>query len=141
MGNHFRRILCAGLTLLVVAGCGGPKRGAVNGKATLDGQPVEDGTISFVSTASPPGPSAWGKIAAGSYSIPAGEGPGVGPVKVEVRWSRKTGKKTPAVAPAPAGAMIEETIEAVPPKYNVKSELKAEIKPGANKLNFELKSN
>jgi len=35
---------------------------------------------------------------------------------------------------------VEQTIEAVPAKYNYKSELKQELKAGDNKLNFELTS-
>jgi len=36
--------------------------------------------------------------------------------------------------------MVEETIEAVPAKYNYKSELKQELKSGDNNINFEVTS-
>ena len=126
--------------LVVAAGCGGSNRAAVTGEVTLDGQPVEGGTISFIPADGAAGPPAWGKIEAGRYSIPAREGPPPGTSRVEIRWTRKTGRKLPAVPPAPPGEMIEETVEAVPARYNARSELKAEVQGGKNTFDFKLKS-
>ena len=125
-----------GMLLVAIVGCGRSNRAAVDGHVTLDGKPVEDGTISFI----PPGEShlaAWGKIKAGSYSIPARNGPALGTSQVEVRWPRKTGRKLPALPPAPA---TDEVAEAIPDCYNKQSKLKAEIKPGANQVDFDLKT-
>jgi len=119
-----------------IPGCGPGDRASVSGKVTLDGHAVEDGVISFVGGKGG-SDSAWSKIQDGSYAIAAGKGPALGANRVEIRWSRKTGKKLPAVPPAPAS---EEVAEAVPERYNTKSELKADIKPGANELNYDLKS-
>ncbi|MFH1924018.1 MAG: hypothetical protein ABIP48_29540 [Planctomycetota bacterium] len=123
--------------LVVIAGCDGSNRAGVTGEVTLDGQPVEDGTISFVPSG---GAAAWGDIKGGRYSISAAEGPGVGTSRVEIRWDRKTGKKSPAVPPAPPDTMIEETEEAVPARYNAESELKAEVKSGKNTFDFKLEA-
>ena len=73
------------------------------------------------------------------YAIPAATGPSFGIARVEVRWLRKTGKRLPTIPPAPPGT-IEETIEALPARYNSQSELKAEITPGENQVSFDLKS-
>ena len=118
-------ILCLGLAALltVVVGCGGAKRGAVSGQITLDGKPVDGGEIRFIPTAGMP---AWAEIVKGRYAIRASAGPSVGAARVEIRWSRKTGKHFPAIPPAPPNAMIEETIEAIPARYNLHSELTAQ---------------
>ncbi len=127
------------LLLFVAAGCGSNRAG-VGGEVTLDGQPIEGGTISFIPTDSAAGPSAWGKIEGGRYSIDAREGPAVGASRVEIRWARKTGKKIPARAPAPPKSFTEVRREAVPVRYNAQSELRVEIERGNNTFDFALKS-
>jgi hypothetical protein len=127
--------------LVVTVGCGGTNRGAVSGEVTLDGEPVDGGTVTFTPAGGGAADAAaWAKIEGGRYSISAAEGPGVGTSRVEIRWDRKTGKQIPAVPPAPPDTMIDETAEAIPPRYNTRSELKAEVKPGDNTFDFELKS-
>ncbi len=134
MGKSVWLVLAA---LATIAGCGGSERSAVSGKVLLDSQPVEEGTISFVPTGKSTGQPVWGKIQSGSYAIPAKEGPSNGAYRVEIRWPRKTGKKLPALAPFPES---DEHVEAIPTRFNSESELTAEIKPGNNLLDFELKS-
>lgn len=125
-------------TLIVAAmGCGVANRAAVDGYVTLDGRPVKDGSISFIPVDGNHGRAAWDKIEAGRYSISVKQGPAVGTNQVEIRWPRTTGKMLPAVPPAPAS---EQIVEAIPARYNGQSELKAEIKPGQNEVNFLLKS-
>jgi len=128
--------------LLCLSGCGssGPPRGSVQGKVTLDGQPVEQGTITFLPTGGTTGPSAGGVITGGQYSIEEDKGPVAGKSRVEIRWERKTGKKVPAGSPSPPGTMIDQVAEAIPAKYNSKSTLEKEIKEGDNTLDFELTS-
>ena len=125
---------------VVTAGCGGSNRAEVTGEVTLDGAPVDGGTISFIPTGDTTGPPAWGKIEAGRYSIPACEGPAVGANRVEIRWTRNTGRKIPSIPPAPPDTMIEEIVEAVPARYNSQSELEANVQPGENAFDFTLQS-
>jgi len=142
--SMIRRNLCwmpLAALLVVTVGCTGSKQAAVTGEVTLDGDPVDGGTINFIPTGGDTaGVTAWGKIEGGRYSIPASEGPAVGPNRVEIRWDRKTGKTIPAVPPAPPDTMIEETAQAVPARYNTESELKAEVKSGKNTFDFKLES-
>ncbi len=126
------------ILLAATVGCSG--RASVSGNVTLDGQPIDGGTISFIPADNAKVSAAWGKIEGGRYSIRAGEGPGIGPHRVEIRWSRKTGRKIPALPPASPNEIIEQVMEAVPTQYNAQSELKAEIKAGENTVNFELQS-
>ena len=122
--------------LLLLPGCNGGQRGEVSGQVTLNGEPVENGMIAFIPTADRDAPSAWTKIIDGHYQIPAIQGPGVGPCRVEIRWAKKTGRQIPAVPPA--GPVIEETREVVPQRYNLQSELEADIQAGENVADFKL---
>lgn len=133
-----RGIMGAGLVALLIAlvGCGGAKRGAVSGQVTLDGIPVDGGEIRFLPSAGTP---AWAEIVQGRYTIHAAKGPSLGMARVEVCWSRKTGKRRPTVPPAGPGT-IEETVEAIPTRYNRDSKLQADVKPGDNQFDFALRS-
>ena len=125
------------LFLTVTIGCGQSNRAAVSGQVSFDGKAVADGAISFVPAGDNPGLPAWGKIQAGRYSIPTNTGPALGTNRVEIRWTRKTGRLRPAHGPMPPE---EEFEEAIPARYNSHSELKAEIKHGDNRFDFALHS-
>jgi hypothetical protein len=127
-----------GLTVLclasLVAGCGGTDQLEVQGTVSYDGQPVKAGAIAFVPAANQ-GLSAGGTVLDGKYHIPAHIGPKTGAYRVEIRWAKPTGKKIKSET----GATLELTEEGLPAKYNDQSELTAELKPGSNTVNFDLK--
>jgi hypothetical protein len=128
--------------LLSGSGCGddtGPQRAEVEGQVTLDGAPIEKGSIAFYPVEGTTGPSAGGTVENGRYGIPAGEGPVVGTNRVQINAPRKTGRQV-ADAMGDPGAMTDEIVEAVPPRYNTQSELKREVKPDKNVFDFELTS-
>lgn len=138
--SEIRRALVT-VAILCAAGCGtssGPIRGAVSGEVTLDGAPIDDGVITFIPTGATQGAPAGTSIAAGRYSLDAGQGPTVGTHRVEIVANRKTGKKLPAIAPATGE--VEEVEQYLPARYNTQSELKAEIKVGTNTAPFPLTS-
>ena len=139
-----------GVTLAVLScllavmgtGCGapsGPGRVNVYGTITMDGQPVPDGTISFIPARETVGPTAGATITKGYYEINQ-NGPTVGKYRIEIKAVRKTGKQIPAGTPAPPGTMIDEIEHYIPAKYNTKTELEITFKPGSNKANFDLTS-
>jgi hypothetical protein len=128
--------IAIGMCLATLAGCRGENRAAVEGKVTLDGTAI-DGAINFVSTDGKSVAGASGEIRAGHYSFSAARGPVVGTYRVEVRSVRKTGKVHRAPPPA---NQIEEWADIIPVRYNSQSELKAEIKPGENQVDFDLKT-
>lgn len=147
--NHCRfhrplALVLSGLSIAVLAnGCGsqsGLERPAVSGAVLLDGKPIESGTISFVPAPGSKGPAAGGIIKTGKYSIADGNGAAVGTARVEIHSSKMTGKMIKVGSPMPPGTMIEETVEAVPAKYNTDSTLTVDIKAGANTHDFDLKS-
>jgi hypothetical protein len=122
----------------LLAGCGSPVT-TIKGKVTLDDEPLEQGSISFVPSAGTKGPLTGAVIANGQYAIES-KTPMSGTYKVEISLARKTGKKIPVPPPAPAGTMVDQVAEAIPAKYNTESTLTREVKAAHNEFDFDLKS-
>src|SRR4029078_4818354 len=87
---------------------------------TLDGHPVDGGTIAFVA-AGGQSVNASGRIEGGKYDIPAPEKFAPGTYKDEIDWLQPTGK---AVAnKSDPGTTREETKQVIPLEYNRQSKL------------------
>jgi hypothetical protein len=135
--NVIARLTIVALTALFL-GCSATGQAEVRGKVSLDGQPVEDGTISFIPKTGSQNQAAWAPIKAGEFVVDGSQGLAIGASRVEIRAPRRTGKILPS---SMGGTEPEyEMQEAIPPRYNSASQLTAEVKPGANELNFDLKS-
>lgn len=127
------------LAALFVAGCGGkegPPREPISGVVTLDGRPLEKGLITFT-------PEAGGDLVVsglvvdGAFALPRAEGPGLGPHRVDV-WSKKATGRTLKDRNDPDNP-VAETVEQIPARYNVRSELKADVLPGGdNRFTYDL---
>jgi hypothetical protein len=142
MKTMFRCFCLAGLSLAVL-GCGsdpaykGDSRVPLSGRVTLDGDPIDGGTITFI-PADGKQRVAGGSIVNGMYSIPEEKGANQGVYRIEIRWPKPNGKKLPD---SDTGEMKDEVTEAVPPKFNTQSSLTATISAKeANPLDFDLKS-
>jgi hypothetical protein len=135
------RTKLSAILAIAAAGCGGAADGIprepISGSVTFDGQSLDDGQITF-SPASGGEPVVGAVVKDGSFSVARAEGPSPGPHAVKV-WSRKpTGKKVPS--DDVPGTFIEETSEVIPARYNLNSELRAEVVPaGENRFTFDLK--
>ena len=131
---------CLATLITYLGGCGGQPayegspRAAIKGKVTFGGEPVENGAISLIPE-SDKSRRAGGLILKGEYSITEPNGPNLGAYRVEVRWPKATGKK---IVESDSGAEIDEMKEAVPSKFNEKTELTIEIKNGLNEKNWDL---
>ncbi len=145
--NHKR--LALGLLfcmLLVVSGCAGSTRGAVQGKVTWDGDPLEEGEISFIPLDPKLGPTAGAPIRRGEYAIDAARGPVAGKYRVQINAFRKTGRKVwdgmgDEKAPAAQKNFVEEIEAFIPPRYNERSDLRATVEAGkVNHFDWPLKS-
>ena len=133
------RLLFLAAAALALAGCGSSDsdRSRVSGDVSYDGEPVDDGGIAFLPEGG--GTSqvrATGDIRDGHYDLDISRGPYPGKYKVEIYWNKKTGRK---IFSKSGKASKDETKPAIPAKYNEKTELKVEVKPGRNTLNFDLK--
>lgn len=133
--NSFRRHALFLLAGVVFIGCGGgekiPKSCVVSGKITYGGQPVAEGTISFMSgrhVGSTP------LMADGGYLIGENVPPGV--YTVIVNPPQMT--KPPMIGEAPQEMNSSKNI---PEKYRGEgtSTLKVNLKDGENKYDFDLK--
>ena len=130
------RILVVALVGLAI-GCGGGGKGnrstvAVHGKVTLDGKPVEGGTISF-DPKDGKGGSVSAQISGGNYETRVEPG-----LKI-VRVNYPKVLRTEAVYPGSANSpMIDITEEAVPAKYNSASRLEKDLTEVSGDVNFDL---
>jgi hypothetical protein len=128
------RIIGIPLLLLVpfVTGCGGDGLASAHGRVTCDGNAVEDGTIRFLPVDGK-GPTAAIPIHDGSYEVRVA----VGSKRVEIDGRKKVGTRL-ASKGNNSSPMVDDFRQYLPEKYNVKSELTAEIHGGTNELNYEL---
>jgi hypothetical protein len=139
---RFHPISIAGLLALafLASGCSqdtGPRSMRAWGDVSLDGAPVEAGSISFESTddAAP----SQGAIKDGKFDIAADAGPTAGKTYIiKINASKKTGKTIPNIMGdgAPTMDILAETI---PPAFNTKSVIKKTIDADAAKNEFHFK--
>lgn len=125
----------AALGCLVVAGCGDSTRAMVSGTVTLDGQPLDVGTISFIPTGATKGPVAGATIIDGKYRIDPNKGAIIGTNRIVFTGMKKTGRKL-----VDGDETMDEYINVIPPQYSTGSTLVRTIEPGENQCDFELTS-
>lgn len=137
-----------GMAAAAPMGCSGesgPERSAVQGTVSLDGTPIERGTIVFLPQPGVIGPAAGGDIINGQFNLPTDKGPVPGAHQVQIKANRTEGtivnKGVPGAVSGPsAGGSVEKIVMYIPERYNTKSELVETIKSGKNELKFELSS-
>ncbi len=132
---NLRLGLCAALILsFSLAGCGGsiggPELGRVTGVVTLDGAPLPDATVMFQPQNGRP--SFGTTDSSGKYELGYTQG-SAGAVLGENTVFIRT------EIPGPDGQPPVQK-EKLPAKYHNKTELKANVVPGANTFNFDLTS-
>jgi hypothetical protein len=123
-----------GLSLAAwLAGCG-EGTGSVNGTVTFDGQPVANGSITFVRTEGSLVREG-AVIRDGSFQVQVPPGK----YRIELTAQRVKGKKK-QIGFSGEEEEVEITEEMFPERYNTKSELSEEIRSGTHSLNLDLKS-
>ena len=128
-----RGCLCLVWCAVVVYGCGSGTeidRFPVTGTVTLDGAPLDNGTIRLLD---PNGGADGGAIANGTFSLRAT----AGSKRVEIEATQESTKEVEGKE----GTGITQIEHLVPAQYNRNSSLTAEISADEpNELEFELKS-
>lgn len=129
------------LALSFLAGCGeaGGERCSVKGSITLNGVPIETGTIVFEPQGQG-GARGGASIKNGEYEIPIEREMWAGSFVVRVTGFRETGR-TRAPFETLEGEVAEQTVvleELVPRQYNSRSTLDVELASGENEQDFEL---
>jgi hypothetical protein len=127
--------------VFVAAAVSGCSQGAsVQGNVTIDGQPMDGGRIFFLPDGEPNGrPTAHGTLAGGKYCISASEGLKPGKHRVEIVWHKPPPGKE-HLKPGDPGFTTDNLVQTIPKAYNAETTLFEELKAGANRHNFELKS-
>lgn len=130
--SRFASLLIVSVVSLVL-GCGGApkdplKRQPVSGNVTLDGKPMDQGSISFQPVADAGATASGATITAGRYQIPAASGLAPGEYRVVIL------SPEPEV-PRSADEMMnnpstEPRKERVAAKFNQATELKVTVKEG-----------
>lgn len=130
------------LLLLVMTGCGGGiQRVAVEGEVSLDGKPIQKGSILFRPTGTTKGMTAGGEIIDGRYQLSADKGPVVGNNIVEFYADFKTGRKVLLVPHDPGSGSVDEYVQVFPERFNTRSTVQCEIKSGESTYDFNLRLN
>ena len=116
----------------ITVGCGkGEKVGDVQGKATINGEPIAKGDIRFLPIGGE-GRATGGLIADGRFQV---EVP-VGKQRVEIYSNVVDESKTPP-NPTPEQIVMKKL---VPDRYNTESEEVLDVQPGLNEPEFKLTS-
>ena len=155
----FRRVgyRFSGIAVLAacgLAGCGGSSDGLprepISGSVTFDGQPLKSGSIRFVPVQTKEGTATGGMIADGRFDVARDDGPVPGSYQVMIfagGESQAAAKPDPSEPAGPGlksaipqkSARNDPTAGLIPLRYNLKSELKAEVKSGGpNQYTFNL---
>jgi hypothetical protein len=138
-------------TFLGLSGCGGPsdqpELGQVKGTVTLDGKPLSGMAVVFQPDN---GRSAHGRTdAEGKYEltyIRDVKGTKIGHNRVEIGPSEAEEEEEDAPemegddAPPPVQQPARTGKPKIPARYNTRSELEADVKPGENTFDFKLTS-
>ena len=131
-----RTLSLAGLA--VTAGCT-KSASTLEGRVRLKNEDIQYGSMRFMISSDQPtdpdNPNVGARIVAGKYTVPADQNLKPGRYRVGIRAGKATGRK---VKDPESGAMVDEFKECLPAKYNTDTKLTAEIKSGANTIDFNL---
>jgi len=113
----------------------GPVKGEVFGKVTFKGQPVKEGTVTFLNTKDGGGAEAEIK-SDGTYVVPSGVFVGEYD-RVEIKPLMEMKDTDPGKTPP---SKVEKPAPNIPAKYRMQGStpLKATVKAGKNEINFEM---
>jgi hypothetical protein len=125
-----RCIIALGFAGLLL-GCSDNTVGQVSGTVKYDNALVEDGFIDFIS-ADGKAPTAGSPIQSGQYSAKVP----VGNTQVKISMAKVIGKKK--IYPTPDSPERPIKAEALPAKYNEKTELRYQVTPGTQTKDFDL---
>jgi hypothetical protein len=129
---EFRALAALVVLCVVCPGCSDDKMVRLSGTVTLDGAPLEKGTISLA-PADGNAPTAEALVTAGKYEVKTMPGA----KNVVIHGLKKVGTRR-YHPDDPGSPMVDVNEETVPARYNTASELTAAVKAGESKLDFAL---
>jgi hypothetical protein len=129
------------LAFVALCGCGEDNplgRKAISGAVTLNGQPLDNGSITFEPVDLNRGVGGGSNIVDGKYSLP--EEQGLPPGKYVVRIMSADASQTEPVEEMPGEAPKTLAKERIPPHWNIQSAQQIEVSAeGDNVHNFDVK--
>ena len=128
-GNFMRALLYCMCATVLVAGCG-PRTATVSGSVTIDGTPLDGGTIAFAA-AEGNAPPVSTNVTAGRYSVTMVAG------KKKVQISAPGPKKQVPVYQGSTQMMDVGGPERLPAKYNSATTLTFDAKGGSETKDWE----
>jgi hypothetical protein len=133
-GKWFVRLLFVVLFLPIATGCGNSGFGSVDGRVTLDGSPLENAFVEYAPASGQGSTSSGRTNASGDFSLSfsrdqSGALVGEHIVRITTRDIVADENGNDRWLPEKLGK-----------RYNVESELKRDVKAGANQHDFELES-
>jgi hypothetical protein len=130
--SSIRGLGCLGIVVVLgLVGCGSNGRSTVEGMVTLNGQPIESGSMSFRPLDGKT-PTVGCFITAGRFALQVP----IGSMRVEISAMEKSGKGVTTAQGAPVE--VDLATEAIPERYNAKSELVIDVKAGVNRVAYAL---
>jgi hypothetical protein len=150
--RYILRVVAFSACLALLCGCGEDNplgRKAISGKVTLDGTPLDQGSISFQPVQTPgvaantAAVNTGAVIEKGQYSIPADQGllPGTYRVVISSPEQSKIDTTDPNEAMKQAATGAAPPKERIPAEYNVNSNVTIEVKSdGKGTFDFDVKS-
>ena len=123
-------------TVLLVGCADTSGRLAISGNVSYDGQPLPNGTIGFAPQDASTGKAAGAEIIDGRYEISHDDGPLAGTYQVRVYAERPTGRKLQA--DEGSSETIDQMVQYIPPLYNDRTTLTAELTADREDLDFTL---
>lgn len=123
------------LALSALVGCNDDSEGIpFSGHASIDGVPLSSGTVFFHPEHEGKGASA--NIVDGRFEVSSAEGLTAGDYRVEVFSEKETGRQISN--PDVPDQMMEETVQIIPQRYNINSELTANVSADMPELKLDL---
>jgi len=138
--------MAALICVSLLAGCGRAnalQRAPVDGYVSIDGQPLQSGSIRFIPTENTKGPAAVANIDEGYFELPRESGPVIGKHRIEIEATNHLGfdlddEQAYARTIAQGQQLARNP---VPESFNRQSRLVIELSPeGQLDLNFRLTS-
>lgn len=126
-------ISAALLALVPAMGCSDSSSCTVVGTVTFDGKSLDEGAIRFRPVGDGHSGGGQAAIKKGSYQV---ENLSPGDYKVWIMAERRTGRKVRN--PDSNGESIEEIVQYIPMKYNIRTTLTSTLTPGENEEDYEL---
>jgi len=125
--------MLSSVALFVLAGCTDSSMSVVKGQVTFDGQPIDKGSISFFPRDGQ-SKTTGGEITAGAYSVQVP----VGLMEVKISMPKVVGQKK--LYNKPDSPSYPLHAEALPDKYNKKSDLTLDVTAGGVQKDWDLTS-